>query len=381
MKKFLLVSHYTLSAGPGQKLDSYLRKNGNNHVTTIWHPLFSNSNLPSLIVDAENNKLSFKIPFAQYPLELFFNFWTLKSKAKKQCFDTIICFDPLSYFYFYLLRVFFKFKINIYFNVDFSKKRFTNRITDFIYQQLNLFSYANCDYFFAITNNFVEYIDPKNHIKPKNRIFHLKHTFDFGQLKKKTYIHKINNSLIFIGSFYYSLEFEALVQALAELREKKVNFVFHLYGYGNLQVIKNLIEKYSLEKEVKIKQAKPYLELISTVLPRYQIGVCPYNLTRNQSRISFVQEADDLTTKMVDYISCGLPFITTLISPKLKFIEDEEIGFVVRLKTEWINLLKQLLTDKNLYKKLSRNAFAFAKKYDEKKVYGPIFKQIFSENG
>jgi len=380
MKRFLLVSHYTLAAGPVQKLDAYLRKNKKFQVTTIYHPLFPNINLPSRIVNSRNTSFSYKIPFAQYCFEVIVNYWFLKSKANEKYFDAVICFDPLSYFYCFLLRLFFKFKINIYFNVDFSRKRFINGLLNFIYQRLNLFAYANCDYFFAITYNFVEAIDPKNTIKPKSRIFRLKHTFDINELKKRKNIHKINHSLIFIGSFYYSLEFETLFQALAELKKKEINFVFHLYGSGNLHAIKNLIEKYSLKKEVKIKQAKPYSELISTVLPQYQIGVCPYDSTRNQSKISFVQEADDLTTKMVDYISCGLPFITTLISPKLKFIEDEKIGFVVLSKTEWINLLKQLLTDKNLYKKLSRNTLAFAKKYDGKKVYGPIFKQILLEN-
>lgn len=378
MKRFLLVSHYTLAAGPVQKLDIYLRKNKKFQVTTIYHPLFSNSNLPSRIVDSKNTGFSYKIPFAQYLLEMMVNYWLLKSKVNEKYFDVVMCFDPLSYFYCFLLRLFFKFKINIYFNVDFSRKRFVSGLLNFIFQRLNLFAYANCDYFFAITYNFVEAIDSKNTIKPKSRIFRLKHTFDISKLKTRKNIHTINHSLIFIGSFYYSLEFETLFQALAELKKKEINFVFHLYGSGNLHAIKNLIKKYSLKKEVEIKQAKPYSELISIILPQYQIGVCPYDLIHNQSKISFVQEADDLTTKMVDYISCGLPFIATTISPKIRFIEKEKIGFLVKTKEDWSKALTKLLTNKTLYQEYSSRAISYSQRYRAEAVYEPILKKIFN---
>lgn len=376
-KKILLLSHYTQAAGPAQKLDAYLRANIDYEVTTIYHPLFPQSKSKSLFF-SKQRKYQSRIFFAQFFFEGFYNVFFLRSKLHQINFDLVIAFDPLSFFHFSCWRFLTGAKKTVYFNVDFSQKRFKNFIMNFLFQKLNLFAYKNCDYFFAITYQFIKFLDPKNKLKPKNRIFKLKHTVNLQKIRLITFEKKIPRSLVFVGSLYYSLEFEILFQALNQLKKNKVEFVFHLYGVGNTKNLESLIAKHKLQREVYLRGSVEYNILINKVLPHYQIGVCPYNISPNQQIVKFVHQADDLTTKMVDYISCGLPFITTDISPYLKIIEEEKFGFRVKTKEDWVKYLKQLLTDKELYRQYARNAQFFAKNYDENLVLKPIFKTILS---
>lgn len=377
-KNILLVSHYTPIPGPVDKWSLYLDKKG-FLVTRFYNPLYPRSQQKSRIIN-ENKTIEYKIPWPfQFTLEGFVMavIYCLKTKYQKE-FDLAICFDPLAFWHTYFLKRFLSIHKIIYFNVDFSAQRFSNILMDSIYQKTNLFAYKKSDYFFSITKTFIDKIDPKNEYKTKDKVFIMKHTIDMNiKRKEKT---KKNNSIAFVGTLDGYTNFDDLIQALKLLKRDGVQFLFDIYGYGDQEeILKTKIQDSALVKEVKFKGLVGHDKLIKFILTKYRIGVCPYVDKFNNSGSDYLYNATDLTTKIVDYIGSGLPVISTKISPAFEVIEKNKFGFLVKNTREWYEVLRKLLTDKNLYRQYHLNAINFAKKhYDEDKFIGPIIEKVLT---
>jgi len=371
MKNILLVSHYTDMPGVMDKLSLYFLKHNYSLVFAL-NPLNPKSSLKS-VIKIDEREIKYKIFWSfQYIFEGIIFFIKYKFNIKKTIkFDLTVCFDPLSFFHVFLLKRFLKVGKIVYYNVDFSTRRFRNRIANYIYLSLNKFAFRKCDYFLCLTNNFISHIDPSN--KYSDKSFLLKHTVRLNN--KLNNIKKIPNSIIYAGSLYKTVDFNNLIKALELIKQKGINF--DIYGDGEQkEYFKKLINNSTLKDNVNFKGVVDNETLFKEVLPQYMIGVCPYITRENNYEANHMFTGTDLTTKMVEYIGSGLPIVTTRLCDAFDVIERNKFGFLVYSSEEWYMAIKKLLLDKNLYAVYSANALNFAQNYDEEKVLTPIFDKI-----
>lgn len=372
MKNILLASHYAETPGVVDKLALYFKKH-NCSLFFILNPLFPSSSLQS-ILKLEKKEVKYKIfwPF-QYFLEGLFAFIKFKTYFKeKNKFDLGLCIDPLSFLNVYIFKKFYQIDKLLYLNIDFSTQRFSNKLMNFAYLKINEFAYRKCDYFLYFTPKFIQYVDSDRYYIDK--AFLIKHWIDTSSIKIQT--KKKKNSIVFAGNLSYSVDFKPLLSALQKIKKEKIDFVFDIYGEGELRKrLQGQVVKLGLEKNIFFKGVIDNKTLIQEILPIYMIGVCPYITKRNVTHFDHMFQGVDLTSKLVEYIAAGLPIITTKLYDAFQIIEKKKIGFLVKSTDEWYLAIKKLLSNYNLYLEYQRNALKFAENYDEEKVLNPIFKK------
>lgn len=376
MKTILLVSHYSgTPGGPVDKIYDFLKKK--YAVYNIKHPLDSASDLKSSI-DGEVS-IKFKIiPSFQYFLEgITSYFYWKRYYGNIKTIDLAICFDSLSFTQMYFLKSFFNIKKLVFYNCDYSKKRFSNPLMNLIYQQANKFAYKKCDYFFSLSGKFIQDIDPQNKFAYKNYL--VSGFVDLLSINRKI---EEKNFLVYAGALDYgSVDFNPLLTALKKLKLNKIKFHLDIYGKENQNSnLKFKVNKLGLSKNISFKGTSENKVLVQEILPQYQIGLAPYVSKTSQSAPDHTFLGTDLTAKLVDYIAAGLPVITTELNAGFKNIEKKRFGFLAETADEWYVALKKLLEDKKLRRQFKQNALNYAKKYDIGTILNPIFKKVFESS-
>lgn len=368
-RNILLVSHTIGYPGPVNKFYTYLSSKYN--VYLLLHPIHLDSSLPSSM-SYKNKKIKFKLlPPIQYFLEGLLSFFFIKNFRIKNI-DLAICFDSLSFFHIFTLRHFVGIKKIVYYNVDYSKKRYQNRLLNYIYQKITLFGYIHCDYFFAITKKFAHDLDPKGKYIYKN--FDIKHTTNVQTYKTPS--HYRPNSLVFAGAIDFNMDFDPLLLALQKLKDHNISFSLDIYGEGKkILDLRTKIKFYGLEKHITFKGLVDNIKLNNT-LPSYMIGLAPYSLKGDKNAPDHAFHGTDLTLKLVEYIASGLPVISTRLYKAFDIIETNKFGFLANTSDEWYDALYTLIHKKNLYQTYRENALSYAKTHDEENVLGNIFKKI-----
>lgn len=375
MNSILLVSHVSEGYGPINKFYEYLAKK--HKIYLIRHPLHLDGTVKNTI-NYDGKEIIFNIPvLLQYPLEGIISLFYWRKLIKKNLLpDLTLCFDPLCFFNMFILKKFFRLKKIAYYNVDYSKIRFTNPVLNFIYQKINLFAYQKCDYFFSINRRFVKDLDPKSQFIYKN--FNISHLAKLPD--KNKILHKKKNSIVYAGAINYNLDFDPLLLALKKLKEEKVNFIFDIYGKDKGGFLKAKIAKLQLEKNAFLKGIVENKILTQKILPQYILGVAPYVLEKNPSFPDHAFLGTDLSLKLVEYIAAGLPVIATKPHSKFDVIVKNKFGFIVKNANDWYKAISTLFKNKRAYQCYQKNALQYAKNYDEEKVLEPIFKKILSEH-
>lgn len=378
MKVILLVSH--VSETPGGPLDKfYLYLKEKYKVYRILHPISLTTKQKSSI-DVGKKLILFKItPLFQYPLEglyalvIWYKYFKIAPKI-----DLAICFDSLAYFHTFLWKKILRIDKIVYYNVDYSKKRFSNFFMNTIYQAITKFSYITCDYFFSFSNKFLEEIDPLGKYSSKH-VF-LKPIIDLKSIKRG--IKKNPGSLVYIGALDYgTTDFQPMLEALKRLKEE--NIIFRLDIYSKVKPnspIRNAIKKFLLEDNIFFRGTVDNQTLSQKILPQYTIGVAPYATKSSSSSPDHAFMNKDLTGRLVEYIGAGLPIISTQITDAFRIIDEHKIGFSVVSSQDWYHAIKTLLTNRAVYKKFRNNAVAFAKNYDADMLLTPVFRKILYQD-
>lgn len=372
MKTILLVSHVSETpGGPLDKFYAYLKEK--YKVYRILHPILTTTDQKSAI-DLGKKLIQYKIPSSlQYPLESLYTLviWYRYFKTAPKI-DLAICFDSLSYFHTYLCKKILRIDKIVYYNVDYSKKRFSNIFMNSVYQSITKFSYITCDYFFSFRNKFVEEVDPDG--KYSNKHIVISTIIDLKSIKKG--LKKYSNSLVYAGTIDYgTIDFGPLLEALTRLDKENVPFTLDLYGVASSgNPLQKEVNKRHLNKKIFFRGAVDNELLTQELLPLYTLGVAPYTTERTSPDHAFMNQ--DLTGKLVDYIGAGLPIISTRINDSFRLIDENKIGFSVVTIQDWYYALKTLLAGKSVYKTYSKNALLFAKNYDADSILIPLFQSI-----
>jgi glycosyltransferase involved in cell wall biosynthesis len=315
--------------------------------------------LPSMIYTYKQGKLIgekklfviSRIGFLRYISEVFstlryFIFNTPKGGS------VYIGVDPLNAFTGVLLKKFGKVKKTIFYTLDYSPQRFTNKILDYIYHRIDQFCVKYADETWNVSSRIFK-------IREDMKISAGKNIF-LPNIPSEEYKKYFNNKkqkfhLISLGIIGSQFDYFGIFDAIEALKSIYPELLLEIIGNGPKE---DEYKKYVVEKGMSenIKflgylDHEAALEKISNA----GIGLALYN-----GSLNFNYYGDSL--KCREYFCFGLPVVTTDTHSTVDEIKEYNAGIVCEMnKDEYKDALIKIFENYELY---SQNAYRLARKYE-----------------
>ena len=125
-----------------------------------------------------------------------------------------------------------------------------------------------------------------------------------------------------------------------------------------LPTIRIVAQKYDFDMQIVGAKKEPSIEGFIIYIPwtestevalisRFDIGIMPLENTP--------WELGKCSYKIIQYMGCGIPVVASSVGMNNEVIQNGENGLLVNTEKEWIDILSQLIEDKNLRLRLGEN--------------------------
>ena len=365
-KTVFLVTHATEIFGPPHALKEYIIKQTVPSFYFITHPL-PESKLEFSEIYYKNKRLlriqRSKSQFIQFIKEFFITLYcALKQTKLLHLYIGTTNFDCLPGI---LLKKFKKVRTVIFYGVDYSEKRFDNKILNAIYNFLDIYCIQHADYVFSNTKRaenarVAKGLERKKSVIVPNGVF-------LDRIPKLTK-NKIEKNLMFVGHLSKTHGVQELLEVFIDVQKKFPKVKLKIIGTGpyesKLRI--NISNNKKLKKTVLFLGRKSNEETLQVLAKENAIGIAPYT-----SSESWVKYCDPL--KIKEYLACGLPVITTRLPEISKEIEKSKAGFAVNSKKNFRKAIISLIRSELLFESFKKNALKLAKKYDWNNIFDEAF--------
>lgn len=358
----LQVAHLTKTPGPVQSLARFFHEKKGANCYQILHPL-DNSLVNSLLkkdgkIIAQKKRL---LPgLAKYFLSFFLTLKWLKKLPKRV--DLAIgmnCFDSLPLVW---LRKRKKIKQIVFFNTDFSRRRFANPLLNRLYIAIDRGMAQKADWLCCNTKRTIkarvkEGIDKNKIIYTPNGVFLKK----IGPVKKaKTY----QPQLVYAGHLATGHDLAPAITAL-----KGTKLKLFIIGSGpDEEKLKTLIKDQNLAGQVSFLGSMSHQKTLNFLKNFSGFGLAPYSQTHG-----WTYYADPV--KIKEYLACLIPPVTNETTEIAQTIKKKNLGFVYQENPE--KIFKKIASlDNRQYQKIIKNIYEYQKDFDYQKIYQKAFEII-----
>lgn len=340
----------------------YFRQN-NYQIYIIEHPLEDFSYSSRLIINGKIKK-EYQIsetPPLRWAKEIFLNKKIIKELKCE--FDFAFASDPLNFLALpYAKKNHFAKYIFLH-STDYSKKRFSNPILNYIYQKIYKNAVTNAD-MTTVVSNHVLLMAKK--LAPSAKIKFLPNSPSFSEIPKILPKDKNKHSLVItVGKMSDQIDFDKIITALKILKERINNICLTIVGNVKDDIVLK-IKKENLKTNIIIKGILPYEKAIGEVSKAY-VGIVYYT-----SKIDHVKYGDSI--KIREYAAAGLPTVCDCITSTSKEMKDYKAGFIVENAKEMSQRILELMENDTVYNETRNNALAWARKLDKIKLLKKLFK-------
>jgi len=385
MKNILICTHYNKIQGLADIFLNYCLSN--KEIKTIFfirNPLQKNDKLKSQIIVYKNSKKIDEINFFSLSYLQFFTIWILnlyylkkiKAKYKIFYFDYFFALDPLQYFYSFFYKIFIKFGKRIFYSSDYAEKRFKNRILNYIYQKIDKISLKDSD--LHVTTSEVILRIRERQGKNNKQLYLAPHSFDSKNVATRKIKERIPFSLVFIGNIKSpSVDLKYIFDGIADLKKTKYPEIkLYIFGDGDLvPEYKDYVAKLNISNAVLFLGIRPHDELFRD-LSKYWVGLCPYTVS-SEIKGWHTAYCSLFSTKMVEYIANGTPFLTTALHNNVHLFEEWKVGRVLNSnKQSFTENIDFFFSNYEVLEKYSNSCYKISKKYSSEIVYGGLFEKL-----
>jgi glycosyltransferase involved in cell wall biosynthesis len=184
---------------------------------------------------------------------------------------------------------------------------------------------------------------------------------DINKYKPIITKHKTDN--IIIGWIGTSSNFPSLKSI-----EKELSIFLNQYPHTILKIVSNEDPSFTLiEKDRYIYKKWSDTEDVADI-QSFDIGIMPLiDTEHSRGKCAF---------KMLQYMSCGIPVISTCLPMNKEIIEINNCGFCISKKNEWINYLDKLGKEKTLRITMGKEGRKTVIENFSTKVYAKQYKKI-----
>jgi len=364
------IAHVTEIYGPVQALRNYLKKRKDDFYF-IAHPLIDCSIKNSSFKLYEKGRLKKQEIFPRkilprYLLDISYNLWIIIKRGRE--IDLFIGIDNLNAICGLILKKLGYVKKVIYYVIDYTPKRFQNKIMNYLYHAIDRYCVRNCDYIWNISERIAN-IRRRQGVSPDKNL-----VVPVGVELDKINFKKFNNRrrfLVFVSHLDKSKGVQLAIESLEEIVKKFPDIVLEIIGTGPYEDrLKDLAKSKKIEKQIKFMGAMSHEKLLR-YLPTCGIALATYLNDPN----SITYYADP--TKPKEYLACGLPVIITKVPWIAERIEKEPMGLAISYnKEELTNAIVKLLNDGEFYSRCRKNAIEFTSELSWDKIYDEVFKKV-----
>lgn len=349
----LIASHiyYTSSGsvyGPVDVIENYLKRK-RKRCLSIRYPLVS------------------KIPL---PIKSFLEILNTFLRLILYRPNIFVGIDPLNAFPGVLARKIGLIRKTIFYCVDYTPKRFKNKLLNSIYLWMDKFCAINSDSVWNVSRRIIDF-------RKKQGIFESKIKFVpnspvFKDCPKVPPFKIDKNKIIMVAGLTHSPALDIALKAIKEISKKYSNVYLSVIGTGSYQEkLADKIQKMKLSKKVNLMGQLTNRRLLKEV-SKSAVAMAIYTFPK---KFSWLYYGD--SKKAREYLACGTPVIITNVVGTSLDIEKYEAGIVIKPNArELEKAIEKMINDNEFRSKCRKNAFRLAKDYDINLILNKIFKSI-----
>jgi len=320
------------------------------------------------IVDQRDEKIfmSYKLWLSKIPfrwiLEIFYNLNIMFRHINIRRY--IIAVDPLNFLSAYFFSRFHR-KVKIYFHaIDFSESRFESKSLNTIYNFFFRFALKKADKVSVVSKRMLLKFQQ---MIPSGKYTYLPNSPVFRKVPRIPIKQREKYSLGLLGVLYRGINYEEIVRVVKRLVDnfsKKVKV--YVVGDGDSKTFfESVVHRNNLDNNFIFCGMKSHRESLS-IISRCYIGITYYSNT-----FPFQYYGDSI--KIREYAACGLPIVADGITSTAEEAWEYRCGDVFKNTEEMFLKIKSLFENEDKYKRYSKNALKWAKKFDKEKLVKNLF--------
>lgn len=381
---YIITGHCTDWDGIPHDLVKFLERQG-VLVISAFLPFSYNKVKKNFIIKINNEQqksslIDFKMPEIAGPFRFMTDVFFLTKylfKFKKHIDNDkktiFIATNPLDFLPYIFLKKILHIKYSIFFPMDYTKNRFRNKFFDYIYQCLYRFTLKKCNLIwnggsYRLKKIFVEMGAKREKIQ--------KLLIGYWKMNFLVSFRKIRRKIFYGGSITEGSGLQEVIKALVLVRKEISDIELVVIGDGDyMPKIKELVQNYNLIKNVHFigyKHGDDYFK----ALCECDISVAPY--VADKMNLHYYASCP---SKIVAYLSCGLPVITTDIITFSKEIEQSPAGIVINsednIHKKIAEGILKLINDDDFYKKCQINDRKIMENRDWNSIFEGLFQRTF----
>ena len=377
----IIIATHEYFKGSGQELKDFLVGRKIRKVLYIAHKLFlANPNLSYEEIYSRGNLVkkveSIEIPKHQlllYLRDAIYNIYFILFNRGR--FDYYIGANSFNAFFGIIFKKLGKIDKVVFFTIDYiMEDRFGSGLMNKIYIWLDRFAFFNSDYTWNVSSRMSEQRIKEigsRAKKIKQLVVPIGVPFNDAA---SVQIEREKNVLVYSGKLAPKYGLEIIIESAPRLAKEFPDLEIRIIGDGQL---KNKLQK--MAKDLNVEKYMNFVGYINTTSERQRwlsllkestLGIAAYE----KDEKSFKQFSD--VTKPKDYMSCGLPIITTDFIPLSEDIKKYNLGRVIEDNVDsFVKNISELLKNQNEIEAIRRNIEIYAKDM----TWENIFKKVFSE--
>ena len=274
-----------------------------------------------------------------------------------------------------LLRVFGIVERVVFYAIDFSPRRSSNTLINYIYHSMERFAVRYSDTCWNVSARIEEgrkeYL---NLVTPKNKQIVVPIGVWAKDIVKKIKL-KNDYRLIFVGHLLEKQGVQEVIRALPTILKKLPKVTFTIIGGGEYeQHLRDLVESLSLEKYVQFMGWQSDQAVIRNEIIKSDIALATY-MPSGRDTTNFSYYADP--TKIKIYLSCGVPVMMTDVSYNAKTLMGAGVVVVVPYETHAIaSAIIRLFTHTNTLYKMKDLTIKESHKFCWDKIFEKAFQSV-----
>jgi len=262
----------------------------------------------------------------------------------------------------------------IYYVSDYSPRRFGGSVFNTIYLWLDRFCVKNADFTWDVSPAMLEArLGAGLQKKYAKKVIHVPNALFPEQISSAPIAKRQKNQLVYMGILDKDMGPDLAIEALAKVKKKIPDVLLHIIGgtTDNVIKLKALSQNLGLEKTVIFHGFVSDNRKMAHIVKNSMIGLAPYRSFKTSVR--WWGDAG----KIRQYLASGLPVVTTKVPPLGKEITTQGAGILVNdRKEDFANGIIRLLTDKELYRTMSKKAGELSKENTWENSYMSAFKKM-----
>lgn len=325
----------------------------------ILYPLLS-------LTNANGTQVSFKIRDFLAVLD-----WCLREKSK---IDYMIGMESINTLAGIILRKFNIVRKVVYYEFDYSPKRYTQSWFNWIYLQLDKFCATHADYIWEVSKAMhTARIDAGFTPHKSASVIHVPIGLYPQQIKNVPEHMNRMFKLVYMGTLGTDNGPELAIESIPIIARKFPSVCLYIIGDDNNNLVRltAIVRSLKIERNVKFMGLMTNREEIATLMSRMYIALAPYRAISGSPRYY----AD--SSKIRAYFGAGLPVITTAVPPL--GIEAAKKGAALIVKDDAQDIAQaviKLFTNHKRYSDMRNKAVEFAKDNTFEKGFTRAFSQM-----